>query len=325
MLGTSKLTIWIMTGLFAITTVFFNLYIFLMSLFKYKQTKQWSPSETIIAALSVANVVHQLICYFWMTLDEIDRNCNIVEMPYSIILLLIFSLKFTIVWDTSFLTFYYSIKLVNTTNQCFTQIQAVIIKHVTVVVCLIPLCALGTCVPMLVVFVPENQTENNQDCGMMTPDSYTGRIYEAMLLLFSDVLPGVFMVKCCVSISVHLAIHLRNMKASTNGAHGPKMGSQLRVIQMALSLVGTFLCFLVVDLYVNYQIVVHHENAVVLAFLFISIFTTGTPVVLIYGKKSLWKALLHEYNIFLDVYPCLSCLKVSEEKDKPSTPAKLKN
>lgn len=53
-------------------------------------------------------------------------------MPHpisAILLLLLFSLKFTIVWYVSFLTFYYSTKLVHTPNHCYTQIQAAILKH----------------------------------------------------------------------------------------------------------------------------------------------------------------------------------------------------
>lgn len=88
-------------------------------------------------------------------------------------------------------------------------------------------------------------------------------------------LADVVVVKCCVSISVHL----RHMKARTNGAHGPTLGSQMRVIQMAL--------FLVVDLYVQYQISVHHENVLMLMFFFTSTYTTVT--VLIYRKQSFWQ------------------------------------
>ncbi len=88
-----------MTGLLAITTVFFNVYIFLMSVWNYRQKKQWSPSETIIVALSLADVAHQLICYFWMSMDEVDNECLILQMPYTVMLLLIFSLKFTIMWN----------------------------------------------------------------------------------------------------------------------------------------------------------------------------------------------------------------------------------
>ncbi len=314
-----------MTGLLAVTTVFFNVYIFLMSLWNYRQKKQWSPSETIIMALSLANMAHQLICYFWMTMDEVDSKCLIAHMPYTAMLLLIYSCKFTIMWDTSFLTFYYSTKLVNTPNHCYTQIQASILKHVTIAVFLIPLCGLGTCMPMLVVFQPKNYTIANGDCGVLMPDSWAGQVYEAIYLFLADVLPGVLMVKCCVSISLHLAIHLRHMKASTNGAHQPKLGSQMRVIRMALSLVAIFILFLVIDLYVNYQISVNHENIIVLTFFFTSIYTTITAVVLIYGKKTFWKALIHEFNVCLDEYPCLSCLKVPEQKPKPSTPAKVKN
>ncbi|XP_049907394.1 uncharacterized protein LOC126394554 [Epinephelus moara] len=324
MYGTNKLALWVMTGLLAVTTIFFNVYIFLTSLWNYKQKKKWSPSETIILALSVASVAHQLVCYFWMTMDEVDSKCHIAGMPYSIMLLVIYSLKFTIMWDTGFLTFYYSTKLVNTPNQCYTHIQAVILKHVILAVCFIPVCGLGTCMPMLVVFHPDNYTATNSDCGVLLPDTFSGKIYEATYLLLADVLPGVLMVKCCISISVHLAIHLRHMKASTNGAHGPKLGSQMRVIQMALSLVAVFILFLVIDLYVNYQISVNHENIIVLTFFFTSIYTTATAMVLIYGKKTFWKSLIHEYNVCLDEYPCLSCLKVPEQKDKPSTPAKVK-
>lgn len=316
------MALWVMTGLLAVTTVFFNVYVFLMSLWNYRQKKKWTPSETIITALSLADMAHQLVCYFWMTMDEVDSECHIAQMPYTIMLLSIYSLKFTIMWDTSFLTFYYSTKLVNTPNQCYTHIQAVILKHVTLAVFLIPLCGLGTCMPMLVVFHPDNYTVENQDCGVLIPDTRPGQIYEAIYLLLADVLPGMLMFKCCISISVHLAIHLRRMKASTNGAHPPKLGSQMRVIQMALSLVAIFTIFLVVDLYVQYQIAVNHENIITLTFFFTSVYTTVTAMVLIYGKKTFWKALIHEFNVCLDEYPCLSCLKVPEQKAKPSTPAK---
>ncbi|XP_044052984.1 uncharacterized protein LOC122876550 [Siniperca chuatsi] len=325
MFGTYKLALWVMTGLLAVTTVFFNVYIFLMSLWNHKQKKQLCPSETIIMALSVANVAHQLVCYFWMTMDEVDSKCYIAPMFYTVMLLLMYSLKFTIMWDTSFLTFYYSTKLVITPNHCYTQIQAAILKHVTLAVFLIPLCSLGTCMPMLGVFHPDNYTTANKDCRALMPDTSFGQVYEAMYLLFADVVPGVLMVKCCISISVHLAIHLRHMKASTNGAHCPKLGSQMRVIQMALSQVAVFILFLVIDLYVHYQIVVNHENVIALMFLSMSIYTTVTAMVVIYGKKTFWKALIHEFNVCLDEYPCLSCLKVPEQKTKPSTPVKVKN
>ncbi|GAA6220821.1 uncharacterized protein LOC108878028 [Lates japonicus] len=324
MYGASKVLLWALTGLFAVTTVFFNAYISLMSLLNYRQNKKWSPSETIIMALSVADVIHQLVCYFWMTMAEVDSKCHIAQMPYTIMFLLILSLKFTIMWDTSFLTFYYSTKLVNTPNHCYTQIQNIILKHVTLGVFLIPLCGLCTCMPMLVVFHTNNSTQANKDCGVLMPNTSAGKIYEVIYLLLADVLPGVLMTKCCISLSIHLAIHLRNMKASTNGAHAPKLGSQMRVIQMALSLVAVFAVFLVVDLYVNYKIAVMHENIIMLTYFFTSIYTTVAAMVLIYGKKTLWKALIHDFNVCLDEYPCLSCLKVPEQKAKPSTLEKVK-
>ncbi|KAM8885097.1 taste receptor, type 2, member 202 [Spinachia spinachia] len=318
----NKLTIWVITGLLAVTTVFFNVCIFLMSLLNYRQNKKWSPSETIILALSLADVAHQLACYFWMTMDEVDSKCRIANTLYAVLLLLIFGLKFTIMWNTSFLMFYYSTKLVNTPNHCYTRIQAVILKHASLAVFLIPLCGLGTCMPMLAVFQSINGTAGNKDCGILMPASTAGTVYEVIYLLLADVLPGVLMVKCCISISVHLALHLRHMKATTNGAHGPKLGSQMRVIRMALSLVAVFILFLAIDLFVNYQITVNHESILTLTFLFTSVYTTVAAVVLIYGKKTFWKALIHEVNVCLDEYPCLSCLKVPEQKAQTATPAK---
>ncbi|KAF3696071.1 hypothetical protein EXN66_Car011747 [Channa argus] len=252
MFTSCKFNIWIITGLLAVTTVFFNAYMFSMSLLSFKQ-KKLCATDAIIMALSVASVAHQLVCYFWMTTNVLDSMCLIFQMPYTGVLLLTFSLKLTITWDSSFLTLYYSTKLVSSPNHCYTQIQAAILRHVTLAVCVIPLCSLGTCMPMFVVFNTANHTKVNKDCELLPPSTYYGHVYVAIYLLLSDLLPGLLMAKCCISISVHLIIHLRHMKASTNGAHCPKLGSQMRVVRMALSLVAIFTIFLVVDLYVHYQ------------------------------------------------------------------------
>ena len=310
MLGTNKLAILIVTGLLAITTIFFNLYILLMSLHS-KTKKKWAPCETIIVALCVGNGVHQVICMVWMTMDQMDQKCLITHAYYTTVLLLLFSLKFTIMWTTSFLTFYYSTKLVTTPNECYTHLQAVIVKHAAMVVAFIPLAGLVTCMPMMAVFheYHDNKTmATNEDCGMITPDTTPGKVYDVLYLVAADVLPGLLMIKCCVSISVHLAIHLRHMKSSTNGAHTPKLGTQMRVIRMTLSLVLVFLCFLVVDLYVNYQISVEHVNAIGMTFFITSFYTALSAMVLIYGKKTFWKKLTAS---------CLSelpCLPRPEEK-----------
>lgn len=323
MLSSNKVVLFVLTGLMAVTTIFFNGYIFLTSLSRLREKQQRTPSDAIIVALALADVAHQVVCYFWMTMDQVDANCRMDATPYAFMLLLVYSLKFTIVWDVSFLTFYYSTKLVNATHRCHAHFQAVL-KHVTPIVVLIPLCGLGTCMPMLAVLHYDNHTLTNKDCGVLVPDTRSGKIYEVTYLLLADVLPGAVMVKCCVTISIHLAIHLRHMKANTNGAHGPKLGSQMRVIQMALSLVAIFIVFLVVDLYVQYQISVNHENMLTLTFFFTSTYTTITAMVLIYGKKSFWKALIHEFNELLDG-SFLACLKVPEHKAEASSPAKVKN
>uniref|UniRef100_A0A8C5FVL4 Taste receptor type 2 n=2 Tax=Gadus morhua TaxID=8049 RepID=A0A8C5FVL4_GADMO len=314
MKGTNKLAILIVTGMLAVTTVFFNLYILLMSL-QSKAKKKWAPCETIIVALCVGNGAHQLVCLVWMTMDQIDQHCLITHAYYTTVLLLLFSLKFTIMWTTAFLTFYYSTKLVTTPNECYTQLQTAIVKHAAMVVFLIPLMGLVTCMPMMAVFHEYHTNETdalNEDCGMITPDTASGKAYDALYLVAADVLPGLLMIKCCVSISVHLAIHLQHMKSSTNGAHAPKLGTQMRVIRMTLSLVLVFLCFLVVDLYVNYQIAVKHDNAIGMTFFITSFYTTLSAMVLIYGKKTFWKKLSAS---------CLSelpCLPRREEKQAPT-------
>ncbi|CAL8249876.1 unnamed protein product [Boreogadus saida] len=320
MKGTNKLAILIVTGMLAATTVFFNLYILLMSLQSKtkKKKKKWAPCETIIVALCVGNGAHQLVCLVWMTMDQIDRHCLITNAYYTTVLLLLFSLKFTIMWTTAFLTFYYSAKLVTTPNECHTHLQTAIVKHAAAVVLLIPLAGLLTCMPMMAVFreYHSNATDAlNEDCGMITPDTASGKAYDALYLVAADVLPGLLMVKCCVSISAHLALHLRHMRSSAVGAaHAPKLGAQMRVIRMTLSLVLVFLCFLVVDLYVNYQIAVEHDNAVGMTFFITSFYTTLSAMVLIYGKKTFWKRL--SASCLSELPPCLPTRR--EEKRAPA-------
>ena len=319
MIGSTKVFIWALTGLMAVLTGFFNLYIITMSLGSYRQHKHWTPSETIITALSVANSVHQLICYFWMTVDQFDRHCLMPQTLYSLMQLGVSSLKFTVMWNSAFLTFYYSTKLVISPIHCYTKIQEAIMKHVASALLLVPLVGLGACSPMLVVLHRHNHTADSLDCGILTPTDTSGDIYEVVHLIVADVLPGLVMVKCCVSISVHLALHLRHMKATTNGSHAPKLGTQMRVIRMTLMLVAVDLTFLVVDLYVHYQLSVKHEDIIGLSLLFTSVYTTFSAVVLIYGKKTFWKNLLHSYNIGLDEFPCLVFLKVPETKTKSNS------
>ncbi|KAA0714393.1 hypothetical protein E1301_Tti016616 [Triplophysa tibetana] len=107
------------------------------------------------------------------------------------------------------------------------------------------------------------------------------------------------------------------MKASSNGAHGPKLGTQMRVIRMTLSLVVVFVCFVVVDVFTQVTVVLMKRNTMTLTILFASIYTAVSAAVMVYGKKSHWKELVASYNIFLDEYPCLSGLKVSEVKTEP--------
>ncbi|XP_036382066.1 uncharacterized protein LOC118776092 [Megalops cyprinoides] len=311
-----KMAIWILTGMTASLTIFFNLYILLTNLRSYRQNGHWLPCETIITALSVVSGTHQLVSYFWITMDKMDTDCLLNSLPFSILLVTVHSLKFSIMWITAFLTFYYSTKLVIEPIHCYTKIQEAILKHVTTVVLIIPLCGFASCMPLLVVLSQHNSTETNPnpDCGSLATTGIQGMAYLAYYLLMSDIIPGLLMVKSSISISVHLAIHLRHMKASTNSFHSPKLGSEMRVIRMNLGLVSVFLCFLVVDLYVHYMSMVKRQNVLVLTILFSSVYTAVNSLVLIYGKTTFWKELLHQFSLLLDVFPCLACFKVPETK-----------
>lgn len=323
MRGFGKVVLFALTGLMAVATVFFNGYILLAAVSRLRQKQRPAPSESIVAALALAAVAHQLICYSWMSLDQMDDTCQLETTAYTVLLLLVSSLKFAITWDVSLLTFYYSSKLVSAAHRCHGRIRAAL-RYVAPATVLIPVCALATCMPMLAVFHYDNTTLSNEDCGVLVPNSCSGRIYEVAYLLLADVLPGVLMVKCCASISVHLAVHLRRMKASGSGARGAKLGSQMRVIRMALSLAAIFIVFLLVDLYAQYQISVHHENILTLTFFFTSTYTTVTAMALIYGKRSFWKALVREFNALLGG-SCLARLKVPERKATASRPANVKS
>lgn len=282
----------------------------------------------IPAALSLACCAHQMACYLWMTMDEVDLECRLEPNIYTFTLLLSYSFKFTALWDSALLTLYYCTKLVDGQNaaqgsRCWSRLQTAALSRSAMF--LVPLLGLSTCMPMFAVFQPENSnsTTVNQDCGVLVATGSAALVYEVAYVLLADVLPGVLMVRCCVSISAHLAAHLRSMKANNVGndvgAHRrPRLGAQMRVIRMALSLVAVFAVFLTVDLYVQFRITVNHENIISLAFFFTSVYTATAAAVLIYGRRSLWKALVRDVNGLLNEFPCLSCLKLPEQKDTGS-------
>ncbi|XP_035235193.1 taste receptor type 2 member 39 [Anguilla rostrata] len=321
LLSGDRTVIWVLIGVVAVFTIFFNVYIVLVSLRHYRENGHWLPCETIITAFALGSTTHQVVSYFFISLDKMDTYCILEDHVLSTLLVIIYSLKFCIVWLTAFLAFYYSTKLVVEPIHCYTKIQEAILKHVTTVVVVIYLCGFGSCMPMMAAFDHLHSNVDTYDCGILRPKGSQGVAYMAYYLLMSDIIPGLIMVKSSISISVHLAIHLRHMKASTNGFHTPKLGAEMRVIRMSLGLIAIFICFLVVDLYVHYVNTVQNQNVLPLTVLFSSIYTAMSSLVLIYGKKTLWKELLHMFNLFLDEYPCLSCLKVPEKKpDTNATP-----
>ncbi|KAL4660432.1 hypothetical protein GN956_G515 [Arapaima gigas] len=310
-----KLAIWVVMGFIAILATFFNLYIMLMSLQIHRTNGHWTPSETIIIALSLAGSTYQFLSYTWVTFQEMDKNCYLDRGIEPLLLALVFSLKFTIIWITAFLTFYYSTKLVIEPISCYTKIQEAFFKHVGTVVMVIPICGFSSCMPLMTVLTLTNSTSSSS-CSEATAISHSWVIYIGCYLVITDIAPGLLILKSSISITFHLVIHLRHMKDSNNGFHKPKLGTEMRVIRMNLMLVAAFLCFLGVDLFTHYLNVVQAEKNLSIIMFFTCIYFTVNSMVLIYGRKSFWKELLHQYNHFLDEFPCLNCLKVPETKIK---------
>ncbi|XP_017322697.1 uncharacterized protein LOC108265095 [Ictalurus punctatus] len=317
-----QIGLWLLIGFLATLTIFFNVYILLVNQRNCRKNHlHLCPGDTIMTGISVASISHQALSFLWMTLVQVDINC-IYDTVESILLVLVFSLKFSIMWTTAFLTFFYSTKLVIKPIHCYTRIQEAILKHVLTVVIVIFVCGFTNCLPLLTIVTFHNSSAGTIDCGSIIPHEAVGLGYIIYLVVSADIVPGILMIKCSISISYHLSIHLRHMKESTNGTHAPKLGTQMRVIRMNLTLVVVFLCFLVVDLYTQSTVVLKSENTMGLSILFSTLYTTVSGFVLIYGKKSFWKEFLHWYNLFLDEFSCLGCMKVPESKTVTHTPPK---
>ncbi|TRY86419.1 hypothetical protein DNTS_004199 [Danionella cerebrum] len=306
-----KLFSWLMTGFLAVFTIFFNMYLLLINYRSYRKKHKMNPADFIITGLSMSSISQQVLAYTWQTMDVIDAVCRLGTVE-AVFLVLTFSFKFIIFWTTAFLIFYYGTKLVVEPVHCYTRIQEAIVKHVHTVLAVIFVSGLVNCVPLLSVLTYHNGTTDLGDCGSIMPSDVNGRIYVFYYVTISDIIPGIVMVKCSISISYHLAKHLQDMKASTNGAHGPKLGTQMRVIKMTLCLVCVYLCFVAADIYTQMTVVLQRQNTLAFMVLFGSIYTAVSAFVLVYGKKSYWKELIASYNLFLDEFPCLSKLKVDE-------------
>lgn len=311
-----KLVAWLLIGVLAILTIFFNMYLLLVNYRSYRKKHKLNPADFIITAIAIASISQQVLTYSWQTMDVIDTVCQI-SLVEAILLVLVFSVKLIIFWSTAFLTFYYGTKLVVEPVHCYTRIQEAIVKHVHIVLTVIVVSGFANCVPLLSVLTYYNGTTELGDCGSIMPSDTPGLVYVFYYVVISDIIPGIIMVKCSISISYHLAKHLLDMKASSNGTHGPKLGTQMRVIKMTLSLVFVYSCFVVVDIYTQTTVVLMRQNTLALIMLFASIYTTVSAFVLIYGKKSYWKELIASYNHFLDEYPCLNKMKVEEVKHEP--------
>ncbi|XP_062400161.1 uncharacterized protein LOC134089733, partial [Sardina pilchardus] len=208
-----------------------------------------------------------------------------IHNPALVVLFL--SLRFSVLWNTAFLLFYFATKLVMEPVHCYTRAQEMVLRHVRPTVLLIPVCGLALCCPLLTSLATSSQNATwVTDCGSVLSVDVCGYTYVVLYLIFCDALPGVVMLKSSVSISVHLLLHLRHMKSSTNGFHGPKLGAEVRVIRMSLALAVIYLLFLAAELYTHYLISQEHQNVLVITVLLSSLYSAVCGLVLIYGKKS---------------------------------------
>ncbi|XP_065117145.1 taste receptor type 2 member 38-like [Paramisgurnus dabryanus] len=311
-----KLGIWLMTGMLAILTIFFNMYLMLVILRSYQKKQKLNPCDLIIVAINVASIGLQVFTYLWQSLDQIDIYCS-VNFTTAVMLSLVYSTKFIVFWCTAFLTFYYGTKLVMRPVDCYKRMQETIIKHVRLVLVVIYMSGFSHGMPFLALLHNYNVTSTVNDCGSIMPSDINGLAYVFYYIFISDIVPSIVMIKSSISIMFHLYHHLQDMKASTNGARGPKLGTQMRVIKMTLTLVVVFCIFVVIDLIVESTVALKRQNTITVTVLVASMYTTVSAAVLVYGKKSHWKDLISTYNLFLDEYPCLTGLKVAEVKTEP--------
>ncbi|KAL2091799.1 hypothetical protein ACEWY4_011597 [Coilia grayii] len=315
-----RVAVWCLTGTVAVFTVFLHSLILLLSRRRARSSQQGAPCETITVALSLQSVLQQAVALLWMGLVTLDPWC-MLGGAYPALVVLLLALRFSVLWSTAFLIFYYATKLVLAPVHCYTRAQQLILRHVRPAVLLIPSAGLALCCPLLgpALHAARRAANASQagDCDSFAPPHLPGHAYLLLFLLLCDVLPGVVMLKGSISIAVHLALHLRHLRSSTNAFHAPKLGGELRVIRMALALAAVYLCFLAVALYTHYMIWQRHEHVFFLTVIFSSLYSALCGLALLYGKESFWKELLHLYNRTLDRYPCLTCLKVSEQTQDP--------
>ncbi|XP_048099988.1 uncharacterized protein LOC125294945 [Alosa alosa] len=312
-----RLGVWCLTGCVAVFSVFFHMFILLQSVSHARSTHHWTPCEVITSALALQSILQQALALLWMSLDLMDPQC-ILGQAHPLLVVLVLSLRFSVLWNTAFLLFYFATKLVMEPVHCYTRAQELVLRHVRPTVLLIPVCGLALCCPMLASMATRSHNATwVTECGSVLSVDVSGYTYVVLYLIICDVLPGVIMLKSSVSISVHLLLHLRHLKSSTNGFHGPKLGAEVRVIRMSLALAFTYLLFLAAELYTHY-LILQQQNVLVIIVLLSSLSLAVCGLVLIYGKKSHWKELLHLYNLTLDRYPCLTCLEAPEKKPDTS-------
>lgn len=316
-----QLGVWGLTACLAVISVFFHVFILLQSARRAHSNGRWTPSDIITSALALQSVMQQAVAVLWMSLDLMDPQC-IVGRAGQVLEVLLLGLRVSVLWNTALLLFSYSTKLVMEPVHCYTHAQELLLRHVRPTVALIPVCSLCFCCPLLATLgngsSAHNSTREREYGSVLSEES--GHAYLILYLVLCDVLPGAVVLKASVSIAVHLALHLRHLRSSTNGFHGPRLGAELHVIRMCLSLALVYLLLLAVELYGFYLILHRHQNVLVLSVLLFSLYSAVCGAVLTYGKESVWKELLHLCDLTVDRYPRLSCLKAPENAQDGSRP-----
>uniref|UniRef100_H3A2X9 Taste receptor type 2 n=2 Tax=Latimeria chalumnae TaxID=7897 RepID=H3A2X9_LATCH len=302
MLPSVQFSLWIINSFIIVASIFGNLFVFLMNYRSYRRKGYFLPCELICCALSAISGFLEVVFYLWMSMSELDRSCLISQACYISLLLVIFSLHSALLWITAFLLFFYSAKIVIEPIHCYTKVQDAILKHAPTVLAAIFFFSFTFNIPLIILNSKHTANETNtQQCGNLVVRDKI--IFLSIYLPITAILPAVVMVKSSISILVHLMIHLRHLKANTNGFHTPKLSSQMRVVRMTLVLTIVYLIALITYVLCMTFAMINNNRLFEIAGTAASIYTMASSLILSYGKQSHWNELAKLWREFVALFP----------------------
>ncbi|XP_063048765.1 uncharacterized protein LOC134442649, partial [Engraulis encrasicolus] len=335
-----RVAVWWLANVLGVFTIFYHTLLLVLSERRAKAGHRRAASETIIEALAVESLLQQCVLALWLGLTALDPRCLLgvtYSVLVVAVLVLRFCVLWT---TSLLLFFYSTKLVMQpiscyTHAQDFLMRHVIPTLLLIPMVALALCCPLLGILPHYTHDAPiGDSNQNDYDthnasalanismpilsaydtqnasvfllpaCHSLQLSTHVSAVaeeaYLAMLLLMTEVIPGVFMLKSSISIAVHLHLHLRHLRESSNGAHGPRTGPETRVVTMALSLAANYLVYLGVVIYTQYNLWRHQEHAMFLSSLFSSLYSALCGLILLYGKESLWRHLTHLHNATVD-------------------------